>query len=594
MNFCNITLVVPPWTIIETPNLGVHLIQAYAKKKNIDISVFYADQLFAKKIGLEKYHYLSESLVSQYELLQERLFAKAAYPEMPFLGRRMTSKGPSYLSPRSKYNEKINWESLYALENKINEWVNEVGEMLANSNSKIIGFSISHQQNNSSIALINKIKNICPEKIIIVGGSNCDGNMAKGILSLTTNIDYAFSGKSEVSFVKAIKELINKNYFPKKIIPSISLLDLNSLVTPNYDDYFTQCKENNFNELTHWLNVESSRGCWWGKENQCKFCGVNGSEYNYYYKSPDKIYKEILYLTEKYGIKNVRMVDTLMPQIYFKSLLPKLKNMGLNIFYEQRANINLEKMIALKMAGINYIQIGIESLSGSQLKLINKGCSVMDNINSLRFTSMCGINIGWNLLYDIPNDSKEEWKNLLELIPLIKHLPAPSYLRPVELARFSPYHSFPEKYGITNLRHFDVYNDIFPKNADFDSLAWLFTGDYDCSSRKDLNLISLVQEEVDDWIETWKSDRIHLTILSKDESLFLIDTRKLSGVKKIQEISKEQASVVIMGKDSTVFKNYYKWCISNKLLIIIDNDIIPLTTCSIEMYNYLKEDYEEK
>jgi ribosomal peptide maturation radical SAM protein 1 len=589
----NVVIVVPPWTILDTPNLGAHLLQASVQDLNCKVYVFYSDQLLANKIGLKQYKYISEDLLSQYELIQERLFVKAAYPDLPFLGRRVTSNGIDYKTPRSEFDPEINWSSFYCLEKSIDEWVCETAATLASSEFQLIGFTISHQQTNASIALIDKIKELNSKKIIVVGGSNCDGKMANGILSLSNNIDFIFTGKSDISFKNFINDY-SKGFLPQqKIIHSKTINNLDDLPTPLYDDYFFQIKENKL-ELKHWINIESSRGCWWGWKNQCKFCGVNGSHNIYKSKTAERIYKDIVFYNEEYQVRNFRMVDTLMPRKFFKSLIPKLSGLGINIFYEQRADVSFEQMSLLKKAGVNSIQIGIESLCSSHLALINKGVSVANNINSLRYSSILNIYNGWNLLYNIPNEDEIGWKKTLDVLPFIKHLPPPSYFRPVEIARFSPYHEMPELYNIKNLKYFDVYDDIYPHNVDIESLAWLFEGEYPTVKQINPDLIESIGKFVKDWILSWQSKekRSRLVILEKDGEFILVDTRGLDKTKKIQIIDRDQVSVALIGPESRVFPKYAEWAKDNKLVIDIDGTLVALTITNPILYQNILHEYK--
>jgi len=400
-----------------------------------------------------------------------------------------------------------------------------------------------------------------------------------------------FSGRSEDSFVSFLTDY-KKNQLPNNnIIYSKELKEIDDLPFPNYDDYFTQIENAGLKELDFWINIESSRGCWWGYNNQCKFCGVNGSTIEYKAKSSERIFQEISTLKKQYLISNIRMVDTLMPKNYFKTLLPKLANKDLNIFYEQRANLTFNEFALLKETGVNSIQIGIESFSSNQLKALNKGVTVADNINSLRFCYICGISIGWNLLYDIPNDEKKDWEDLLSILPLLTHLPPPSYFRPVELARFSPYFNAPAEYNITNLRYFDVYKDIYPQNSDIEKLAWLFTGDYHCASKTHKSIINTINSFVQEWITNWNDaeKRKNLMVLNNDDEYLLIDTRTLDNP-KLQLISKEEASAIILGAKSKYINKYREWAINNNLLLNIDKTLIPLAICSFEFYKILSEE----
>jgi ribosomal peptide maturation radical SAM protein 1 len=590
-------LVVPPWTLINTPHLGLHIIQASLKEKGFNAYVLYSDQLLAKQLGIDKYRKISEEYISQYELIQDRLFAKSAYPsEFPFLGGRICENGTIYATPRDRFDTFVDWEYLFSIENIIDLWVNETAYQLAHSNVKVIGFSISHQQTNATIALINKIKSFDPNKVIVVGGSNCDGEMSEGILSLSQNIDYVFSGKCDVLLADIFLDVLYKRIPRRQVIYSHHNIPSDEIPVPDYDDYFIQCEINGFQSLTHWVNIESSRGCWWSVKNQCNFCGVNGSySGKYKIKSPEKIYAEIMTLKNRHKVVNFRMVDTLMPSIFFKQLLPKLFDKNLNIFYELRADLSFNEFEILKLAGIKNIQIGIESLCTEHLKLINKGSTVSENINSLRYCSILGISLGWNLLYAVPNDKKEELIETLELLPFIEHLIPPLYFRPIELARFSPYFNQPARFGISNIKHFDVYDDIYPKSAKINSLSWLFTGNYNTASNTNSTIVSKIEKLVQLWIDSWsdRKQRAYLTIISVRKQLALVDSRGLNGCRRIQMINQEQASVALLGDKSICFEQYKSWGIENKVLVRIDSEYIPLATCPPDYYKYILMNYEQ-
>ncbi|RKX75719.1 MAG: hypothetical protein DRP87_13860 [Spirochaetes bacterium] len=67
------------------------------------------------------------------------------------------------------------------------------------------------------------------------------------------------------------------------------------------------------------------------------------------------------------------MVDTLMPNKYFHSLLIQMHKElpQITFFYEQRSDLSIDQMLILKNAGMNFTQVGIESLSTNILNLIN-------------------------------------------------------------------------------------------------------------------------------------------------------------------------------------------------------------------------------
>jgi len=600
MEKINIVLVVPPVSLLQSPSLGVHILQSCAKNEGFNVSVFYADQLFALKIGLETYDLLNEKLMSPYEQIAERLFAKIAYGEdMPHLGKRTTEYGINYKLNKSDLTiEKTDWVSLSNLENKILEWVGEVTDLLLDMNPDIVGFTTSHQQTNAAVALINNLKSKNSNILTLIGGSNCDGKMADGIASLSTNIDLVFKGESELSFINFLQQFHSdpSHKFPK-IIEPVKIKRLDDIPTPYFEDYFKQLNDNGLEHIKElvWINYETSRGCWWGVKNLCTFCGVNGSNSNFRLKKAEKIISDLELYTKRYKVKNIRMVDTLMPGSYFRNFLPKVRDtLNINVFYEMRADISLEQMKLLKDSGVNFMQIGIEAFSTDLLNMLNKGIKAYENINALRFAKIVGCTIGWNLLREIPEDRVEHWEELLQILPNLRHFDPPSNFRPVELARFSPYYEKPNLYSISNITHFNVYDDIFPSHSDITNLAWLFTGDFDCYSKFNSQVILDIDKEITIWNKLWQVDKENvptLEIIELDNSRkFLIDTREIKNSnKKIQNLSNAQASICLLGAESKYFEEFKDWAVQNNFIIKIDNLYIPLVTASYHLIQKTKE-----
>lgn len=77
---------------------------------------------------------------------------------------------------------------------------------------------------------------------------------------------------------------------------------------------------------------------------------------------------------------------------------------GLDIFYEQKANLLRERLLLLKHASIQSIQPGIEAVSSELLTLMRKGTTARQNIALLRAARGVGIKLAWGLLWGFPVD----------------------------------------------------------------------------------------------------------------------------------------------------------------------------------------------
>ncbi len=589
-----ILLIVPPFSLLDLPCIGLDILKTIAESMQIKTTVLYSNMLFANYIGVDKYKQISIALMSMHTMLGERIFANAANENMPLLGIDFLKKYDENFN--DVFLELSSVEEISDIAKKAKEWVKVLSNEISNYNFNIIGVTTGHQQTNAAISIINGIKAIKPNVICTMGGSACDGDMADGIKTLCSNVDYVFSGESEKSWRDFLFKYKNNKILERGVIRGnfFAVLDEIKCGENTYFDYYNQLNLLNImkEEETSFL-YESSRGCWWGEHHKCTFCGVNSWNKHYRYKTEDKVLSELTKMLDTHpNVKQIQMVDTLMPRNYFNKLLFTLKKNypGISLFYEQRADLNLKHVMQLKIAGINYTQVGIEALSTNLLKLVNKGVDAEQNIKFLRYAKSVGLLIGWNLLTEIPNDSADDWKEFLDIIPLIYHLNPPLLVRPLEIARFSPYYEHPEKYDITEITPSTVYKEIFPTDADVSKLAWLFTANYKCESKDNRQLNSTIREKVQLWTELWKKGKTNipvLRILKGDEKFFLEDSR--DGYLMRENITKQQAKMALFGLLSNEIDEL-NWGIEKKVIFCYENKYIPLATANPRVFEELEND----
>ena len=170
----------------------------------------------------------------------------------------------------------------------------------------MIGCTCSFEQITSSAALLNKYKELDPGVITILGGANCEGEMAEGILSLGTRIDYVASGDSEELFPCFLAQALRGRAPAERILHGKPCANLDALPLPDYQDYFDQYNHYlagaDLGPHAPALPYESSRGCWWGEKHHCTFCGLNGNTMAFREKAPDLVIAELLALAGRYPI----------------------------------------------------------------------------------------------------------------------------------------------------------------------------------------------------------------------------------------------------------------------------------------------------
>jgi ribosomal peptide maturation radical SAM protein 1 len=580
-------IIVPPFAGLDRPSIGVHVLQACAAERQLRVRVLYANLLLGARIG--ELNYQAICYAASGALLGERFFASAAYGIAPF--GRDTAYLQYFNTSAKEYEDEveIDLEELQRLQPEVEEWADAVAAAVAARGYRVVGCTTTFEQTAASVALLNRVKALRPETVTVIGGANCDGEMAEGILSLGAAIDYVFSGESEASFPDFLSQVLADAPPHERVIQGRPCMDLDLLPTPDFSEYYDQFAIGMpGSELARsgliLLPIETSRGCWWGQKHHCTFCGLNAQTMEHREKTPDRVISELQRLLEKHPTKMVCAVDNIMPRSYFRTLLPRLpaEVPGLQAFYEQKSNLSLNDVEALRAAGICEIQPGIEALSTSLLKRMDKGVSARQNIALMRYARAVGLSLTWNLLYAFPGDQAEDYEQTLALVPLLRHLSPPGGLSHLSIDRFSPYFSFPDNYGIANVRPMNGYDSVLPDAADTRKIAYHFIGDYASASRDQPDLMARLKTEVDHWMSLWRMEEqalpaLALTPMSLDNFL-LFDSRGLEGTDEIQFIDRDEASVVLTGRRLAERDDVVEWALDARLVVEIDGRFVPLVT----------------
>jgi ribosomal peptide maturation radical SAM protein 1 len=575
-------IVVPPFANLYRPALGAHLLAACAREAGFRVAVLYANMLFAMETGEDLYNTITDAPCTL--LLGERVFSTTAFGTQPHRIQRKKLPPETYA-----LNSCLTIEEFERLEEQAFSFCNSVACYVVRRNYLVVGASTTFEQTNASIALLKAVKAIKPETITIIGGPNCEGDMANGIATLSPQIDYVFSGECEKTFPEFLRQTVSGRVAPlERIIRGPPTLDLDALPEPEFSEYFNQLQIAipNWKERPIWLPYETSRGCWWGVKRHCTFCGLNGETIAFRHKSPSRIIAALNSLMETNGVRLICMTDNIMPHVYFRTLLPRLVKEipPAHIFYEQKSNITLEQMRLLQQAGVRLIQPGIEALSSSLLRHMEKGVLARQNIALLRYARSLGVATNWNLLADFPGDEHEDYEQTLKIIPLLRHLHPPSGVNSIVIDRFSPYFDAPDRYGISNCRPVDGYAFAFPESAPLEQLAYHFTGDFRSACRESPELLSDLKREVEAWKAAWTDPKtlppqLEITPLGNDTYL-LLDTRGLPQP-EIRFLRKEEARVALMGcslKDPVLSE----WAAQECLAVELDGRLVPLATSDYE------------
>lgn len=592
-----IVLIVPPFHWITRPHLGVHLLQGIARRAGVECQVLYTNILFAAQIGEGSYESLATMSYGMHQ--GERLFARAAYG-LPRLGRDGGANLASALvALKRMYRElglafDVDVGHFAQIEELVEGWVESIAVALA-AGPQIVGCSSSFEQTAASIAILGALKRLSPNTTTILGGANCEGPMAAGVLGMAPDaLDYVFSGESEDTFRAFVEAMRDGERPATRILEGLPCEKLDALPVPDYADYYEQ--------LAMWLprtriqpklTFETSRGCWWGEKKHCTFCGLNGQGMASREKSPERALAELATLLAAHPNRRVTVTDNIMPHSYWKSFVARLpdEQPGLEVMYEQKANLTLAQVRALARAGITEIQPGIEALSSGLLKLMDKGTTAAQNIALLRYAGACGMVVQWNILYGFPNDELGFYRETIELLPLIHHLPAPNRAGKIIIDRFSPYHTYPERYGIRDLAPLADFDDVLPPTADRDAVAYHFTATFASAIHEHPAVVGELERAIDAWRAAYHgSARPRLEVVMEPdpdggESYALIDTRGVPGTLPRRALTRAQAVAALTPRRvSPAAQREVAWALEAAAMVVRDGRYVPLATAEPALF----------
>src|SRR5215213_598814 len=518
-----VCFVVMPFASIHRPAIGVSLLKAALSKMGVYSNVYYFNLKFAELMGVEFNDLIAEN--ERQPLVGEMIFAKSAFnkEESSLIGKQIERilkldrpHDTARPSPRII-------QELIKVEGYTDSFIDDCSSEILSQKPDLVGFSSTFNQNCSSIALARAIKQKASDIPIVFGGANCEGEMGMVLLKSVPSVDFVCSGEGDISFIEFIESfLIDKN-FKKKIQGILTLqssvfdvaltnpvMDMDSLPIPDFDDYFDSIRKSPIrDDISNHLIMETSRGCWWGEKFQCTFCGLNGSTMKYRSKSTIRAVEEIEFLSKQYKIQTFQVVDNILDLKYFEEFFPMLfeKVPGLNLFYEAKSNLSKKQLQILKRAGVSAIQPGIESFSTPIVKLMKKGVTAIQNIQTLKWCTELGIFPFWNLLWGFAGEPEEEYVKMSTLIEKLVHLYPPTWFGTIILDRFSPYFVNPLKYGIINVKPIPSYRHVYSSLADKELSKIAYHFDFDYLDRRDpRSYTKELRSKLNYWKTLWNTD----------------------------------------------------------------------------------------
>jgi ribosomal peptide maturation radical SAM protein 1 len=482
-----LALVNMPFSFSKYPSIQLGTLSALLKSQGIPVDCHHLNVRFAHKIGVPLYEMICEKRA----LFGEWLFSYLLFRDNP---KRM--EYPKVFKPVFEQIARQSGHSIAYFE----EMATKIAPQFLTwaltaidwGQYTLVGFTSTFDQNVASLTMAKLIKDLYPNVTIVFGGANYDGEMGMEYFRAFPFIDHVVVGEGEVAFPALARQVLAKraNGVPEgvayrqdgqlRLTPNRALFsDFSKTGPPDYDDYYHLLAElgGAAQGLDRILLYEGSRGCWWGEKHHCTFCGLNAQSMKFRAKSPDQVAQEMTYLSHRYDTARFRLVDNIIDMAYIDQLFGKFaaNHCDLDVFIETKSNLHKDQIRTLAVGGVKCMQPGLESLSLTQLKAMDKGVTPIQNIVCLKWSFYYRISVSWNILLGFPGETNEDYLRQIHLIPSLLHLQPPEATGKFWLERFSPYHARPHEYGVRMTGPGLAYEYIYDaRQVDLQKIAYDF------------------------------------------------------------------------------------------------------------------------
>ncbi len=232
----------------------------------------------------------------------------------------------------------------------------------------------------------------------------------------TGHFDCVVVGEAERSMLELLTMVEQGTILPRIFKTANYVAELDDLPFPA--TAYLPTYEHAFDVNGGMAGISGTRGC----PGRCRYCWPNQSTMygstGIRRRSPQNVVDEILYLKEGFPINLVTFYDdtfswnkpwlrrfrdhVIAVKQTGRQLPPLAVNARANMFDQEIAQI-------LKEVGCIGVWFGFESGSPKILKLLNKGCTLQQNIRAARICREAGFDVNANMLVGIPGESEEDY-----------------------------------------------------------------------------------------------------------------------------------------------------------------------------------------
>ncbi len=325
---------------------------------------------------------------------------------------------------------------------------------IINENPDVLGVTGTCHNRFNVIKVINEVKKVLPDTVIIGGGVHFTITAEDALRSVPSldvvtiwEGEYTFldllntlegggdlgdvkgiayrTDEGEIVFTEERPFIANLDDLPMPAWHLVKLEKYNALLEGTYD--------------INAIGVMSSRGC----PHRCVFCSNTAwGRRSHRRRSPENFIDEVEFLHKKYGFKGFDFWDDTLTlnKNHIYGICDEISKRNLNIKWYARARVNTvdkDMLTYMKKTGCVAIAYGIESGSPKVLKTIKKNITVEQIKRAVKDSADLGLVVKNCFMFSLPEEQEED---ILMTINLMKELAtySPKILNPYGLTLIYP------------------------------------------------------------------------------------------------------------------------------------------------------------
>jgi radical SAM superfamily enzyme YgiQ (UPF0313 family) len=289
----------------------------------------------------------------------------------------------------------------------------------------VVGVSMFTFNRKRSYELLAWTREACPKAVLLAGGPH-PTHLAEEVFEDCPALDAIVQGEGEAVLLGLAERLSAApgtdlwKWTPGLILrtgptlPQAPLEDLDAIGIP------AEHLETDFlDDLGQLAYLSTSRGC----PATCNFC--NTPEFwgtSIRFRSAPSVLRELRLLRERHGLTYFSFRDDTFTANRGRvlELMEGIQQSGLHPLWNCQSRVNLvdeDRLVAMKRAGCEFMQFGVEHGSERVLELLDKGTNMRHVRKALSLVRKVGMNLGIYLITGIPG---ETWADVEETAALIR------------------------------------------------------------------------------------------------------------------------------------------------------------------------------